>query len=168
MKMKSKPLLPIDWKDWKLLYEKIETESRTPALWSAVACYRLGLAKLASPVEFGHFADKETRVPVTRAEGPAESSHARQGVGCGTDGFEGRRPGTKPVPHLRRSFLTRRPIPGLTAGPTHCRPFGPTPPLRAELGEACFARVRKTDHIHEHVHVNVDVDVVVRVLVVVC
>ena len=40
--------------------------------------------------------------------------------------------------------------------------------LRLVCGEACFARLRKTDHIHDHVHVGVDVDVVVHVLVVDC
>jgi hypothetical protein len=35
------------------------------------------------------------------------------------------------VPHLRCLFLNLNSLPGLTAGPTHCRPYGP--------GEASFA-----------------------------
>src|SRR5262245_37369068 len=42
---------------------------------------------------------------LTRAEGPAVSSHAREGVVCMRYEVEGRRPGTAIVPHLRRSFL---------------------------------------------------------------
>ena len=42
---------------------------------------------------------------LTRAEGPAVSNHAREGVVCIRDEFEGRRPGTAIVPHLRRSSL---------------------------------------------------------------
>jgi hypothetical protein len=44
--------------------------------------------------EFGHFTGTEARVPVARAEGPAVSSHARQGVVCGADDMEVRRTGT--------------------------------------------------------------------------
>ena len=55
----------------------------------------------------------ETRAPYhaalelaeAAAEGPAVSSHAREGVVCIGDEFEGRRPGTAIVPHLRRSSL---------------------------------------------------------------
>jgi hypothetical protein len=64
------------------------------------AVKKLGLWRGSSEtrrVDFGHFTGTEARVPVARAEGPAVSSHARQGVACGRDDMEVRRTGTKPV-----------------------------------------------------------------------
>ena len=75
-------------------------------------------------LKFGHFARTATSVLLTRAEGPAENSHARKGVVGGIDEFEGRRPGTKAVSHLRRSLLMHLQFPASPAGPTHCRPSG--------------------------------------------
>src|SRR5262249_25890803 len=65
---------------------------RTPKHpWSAVACYRLVLAKLASPWSW-----------TFRTH---ESSRAVK---------QGRRPGSPAVPHLRCSFLNLNSCPGLT------------------------------------------------------
>jgi hypothetical protein len=60
-----------------------------------------GRAIQARPVEFAHFTGTEPRVSVARAEGPAVSSHAREGVVCGGDDMEVRRTGTKPVSECR-------------------------------------------------------------------
>jgi mono/diheme cytochrome c family protein len=64
---------------------------------------------------------------VHRAEGPAVSSPAREGGGLHDPESEVRRTGTPTVSRLRRSFLNLNSFPGLTAGPTHCRPLGPGP-----------------------------------------
>src|SRR5262245_33561042 len=112
----------------------------------AQACLRLVWRQLAAAVEFGHFAGTEAPVPLTRAEGPAGNSPAREGGGLQDPESEGRRPGTATVPHLRRSFSKPAPFPGLTAGPTHCRPFGPggslLPPERRTTSYPCHAPSR--------------------------
>jgi hypothetical protein len=82
-------------------------------------------------LEFGHFTGTEARVPLTRAEGPRVNSPARQGGGLEDPESEVRRTGTRTVPHLSALMVVRPDFPGLTAGATHCRPYGP--------GEACFA-----------------------------
>jgi hypothetical protein len=64
-----------------------------------------------------------------RAEGPAVSSHARQGVVCGADDMEVRRTGTPACVAPSALLLSNaRLIPAFTAGPNLCRPFGPQLP----------------------------------------
>jgi hypothetical protein len=59
----------------------------------------------------------------TRAEGPPVSSHARKGVVCIRDEFEGRRPGTAIVPHFG-ARLRREPSRPLRPSLFFCRRFG--------------------------------------------
>ena len=83
--------------------ESVISRARPQAYALNLACYRLRWAKLASPMEFGH--SQELGVPLTRAEGPAVNSPAREGGGLEDPESEVRRTGTPTVPHLRRSWL---------------------------------------------------------------
>jgi len=74
-----------------------------------------------------------------RPEGPAMNRPGRKaGIGIADRwSAEGAAPEISIVPRLQRSIFHTESDPGLTAGPTNCRPFGPQKPLFQDTPKTC-------------------------------
>src|SRR5262245_10346871 len=98
-------------------------------------------AQASLHLKFGHFPLPAARA-VKRAEGPAVNSPAREGGGLARPQVRG--PKDRHCNCAAPSALVLKPnlCPGLTAGSTHCRPFGP--------GEASFATRKQACVLQRH------------------